>query len=77
MTRPNISINVNYVSQFMPSPIEANFHAVKQILRYISSTLSHGLQLQAHGSLDLYAYSGANGLVVLFLIDQLLGFTPF
>jgi hypothetical protein len=77
MTRLDISINVNYVSQLMASPTEANFHAVKQILCYISGTLSHGLQLQAHGSLDLYAYSGADGLVVLLLIDQLLGFAPF
>ena len=60
MTRSDISFSVNYVSQFMASNTEANFHTVKRILHYISGTLSYGLQLQAHGSLDLYAYSDAD-----------------
>ena len=40
MTRPDISFSVSYASQFTASPFEANYHAVKQILRYISGTLS-------------------------------------
>jgi hypothetical protein len=77
MTRPDISFSVNYVSQFMASPTEANFHAVKRILHYISGTLSHGLQLQAHGSLDLYAYSDADWAGCLLTRRSTSGFCTF
>ncbi|RVW87716.1 Retrovirus-related Pol polyprotein from transposon TNT 1-94 [Vitis vinifera] len=46
ITRPDISYSVNRVCQFMQAPLTAHWKAVKRILRYLASTLHHGLHLQ-------------------------------
>jgi hypothetical protein len=50
ITRPNISFAVNKVCQFLQAPSTAHLTAVKRILQYLKSTMSHGLQL--HSSLN-------------------------
>lgn len=51
--------NVNYVSdQFMASPSEANYHATGFFVTFLALFLM--AYIQAHGSLDLYAYSNAD-----------------
>ncbi|MCI20580.1 copia protein, partial [Trifolium medium] len=47
LTRPEISVAVNKVCQFLSNPLEEHWKAVKRILRYLSGTLHHGLLLQA------------------------------
>nr|XP_016496044.1 PREDICTED: uncharacterized mitochondrial protein AtMg00810-like [Nicotiana tabacum] len=59
-TRPNIPFAVNQVSQFMHSPLEVHYTAVKCILRYLNGSLSHGLFIRG-GSIDhLICYSDAD-----------------
>jgi hypothetical protein len=50
ITRPNISFAVNKVCQFLQAPSTAHLTAIKRILQYLKSTMSHGLQL--HSSLN-------------------------
>ncbi|KAM1276192.1 hypothetical protein ACFX2J_028490 [Malus domestica] len=42
-TRPDLSFSVNLVCQFMHSPQEPHFQAVKCILRYLKGTLGYGI----------------------------------
>ena len=61
ITRPNIAYAVNFVSQFLHSPTEDHFLAVKCLLRYVKGTLHFGLTFHpsdAPGT--LIAYSDAN-----------------
>jgi histone deacetylase 1/2 len=46
VTRPEISYSVNKVCQFLSSPLEDHWKAVKRILRYLQGTLHHGLLIQ-------------------------------
>ncbi|XP_028072572.1 uncharacterized protein LOC114274795 [Camellia sinensis] len=59
ITRPDIAFAVNHACQAMQSPSEADFAAVKHLLRYLKGSLSHGLQF-ASGSLDLFAFSDSD-----------------
>lgn len=45
-TRLEITYCVNRVCQFMQTPLESHWQAVKRILRYLSGTLNFGLTLQ-------------------------------
>lgn len=45
ITRPEISLAVNKVCQFLSNPFEDHRKAVKRILRYLQGTLNHGLHL--------------------------------
>lgn len=60
ITRPDISYAVNKASQFMHSPSEEHWLAVKRILRYLKGTIHLGLHVSATSSLDLHAYSDAD-----------------
>ena len=46
ITRPEISFSVNKVSQFMASPLDSHWKAVKRILRYLAGTMDYGLHVQ-------------------------------
>ncbi|KAG8475425.1 hypothetical protein CXB51_032251 [Gossypium anomalum] len=43
ITRPDLSFCVNKLSQFMNSPSELHWKAVKRVLRYLIGTMEHGL----------------------------------
>nr|GEU31563.1 ribonuclease H-like domain-containing protein [Tanacetum cinerariifolium] len=59
-TRPDISYAVQQVCLFMHDPREPYFLALKRILRYVSGTLSYGLQLYSSTTSTLVAYSNAD-----------------
>nr|GEW44753.1 ribonuclease H-like domain-containing protein [Tanacetum cinerariifolium] len=59
-TRPNISYAVQQVCLYIRDPQEPHFSALKQIMRYVRSTLDHGLQLYSSSVSFLVAYSDAN-----------------
>ena len=46
LTRPEISLAVNKVCQYMANPLDSHWAVAKRILRYLKGTLSHGLLLQ-------------------------------
>lgn len=57
LTRPDISFAVNKVSQYMHQPSANHWIAVKQILRYLHGTLTHGLFFSSKSDFSLHAYS--------------------
>ncbi|XP_020262193.1 uncharacterized protein LOC109838136 [Asparagus officinalis] len=60
LTRPDISYAVNIVCQHMQAPTNAHYQMVKRILRYVKGSLSHGMRILAHSTLDLYEFSDAD-----------------
>ncbi|KAE8720564.1 Fructose-1,6-bisphosphatase [Hibiscus syriacus] len=60
-TRLDIVFAVNKVVQFMQSPCEVHFVAVKRILRYLAGTLNYGLVFSVGDArLNVKAFLGAN-----------------
>jgi hypothetical protein len=60
LTRPDISFVVNRVCQFMSSPTDVHWTAVKRILRYLHSTIDLGLCFTRSSSSLLSSYSDAD-----------------
>jgi hypothetical protein len=60
LTRPDIAFAVNKVFQFMHAPRDLHWSAVKRILRYLKSTIDHGLLIKKCSSHQLFAYSDAD-----------------
>ena len=60
ITRPDISFAINRVCQYLQSPRDTHWSAVKRILRYIRFTVSHGLHIRPTSSGCLSAYSDAD-----------------
>lgn len=60
ITRPEISFSVNKVSQFMHSPLQPHWKAVKRILRYLRGTLHFGLFLHRSPTLNVTGFSDAD-----------------
>jgi histone deacetylase 1/2 len=60
LTRPDISYSVNKVCQFLHSPTEIHWTAVKRILRYLQGTSDYGLVLRRSTSTLLSAFSDAD-----------------
>ncbi|KAJ0532731.1 putative RNA-directed DNA polymerase [Helianthus annuus] len=59
-TRPDLSYSIGVVSRYMQLPKESHFAAVKQILRYIRGTISHGLRYKRGGNGKLKGYSDSS-----------------
>ncbi|XP_047314481.1 uncharacterized mitochondrial protein AtMg00810-like [Impatiens glandulifera] len=60
ITRPDLSYVVSSVSQFLQSPTEDHFLAVKRILRYVKGTLHFGLLFTKHHDSSILGYSNAD-----------------
>ncbi|XP_016751575.1 secreted RxLR effector protein 161-like [Gossypium hirsutum] len=59
ITRPNLSFCVNKLSQFINSPSEMHWKAVKRVLRYLIGTMEHGLCF-SKGQFKLECYCDAD-----------------
>lgn len=46
LMRPDLSFAMNHAYQYMHSPTEAHFTALKRIIRYIKGTLNFGILLK-------------------------------
>ncbi|KAD3640379.1 hypothetical protein E3N88_29602 [Mikania micrantha] len=60
LSRPDTTFAVNKVYQFMHSPTENHWSAVKRILCYLQGICNFGLLLQHHSSSVLHAYTDAS-----------------
>ena len=60
LTRPNISFVVNKVCQFMRSPFNVHWQAIKRILRYLKGTSHYGLSIQATLYYNLTCFTDAD-----------------
>lgn len=59
-TRPDISLAVRRLSQFMHQPTETHWQAVKRVLRYLAGTTSHGIHMCVGSPLTLHAFTDAD-----------------
>lgn len=59
-TRPDIAFAMNKVSQFMNYPLDDHWTTVKQLLRYVKATASHGLSFKGITNSLLHRYSNSN-----------------
>lgn len=60
LTRPDISLSVNKLSQFMHRPTLDHWYAVKRVLRYLAGTSSRGIFLPANNEPVLHAFTDAD-----------------
>ncbi|KAF3668615.1 putative LRR receptor-like serine/threonine-protein kinase-like [Capsicum annuum] len=59
-TRPDISFQINKLSQFMHAPTQTHWSLVKRLLRYLQYTKNHGLQITSKTHPGLFMYSDAD-----------------
>ena len=59
-TRPDLSVAVGILSQFMQSPTQAHWVGIKRVFRYIRGTLNYGLVYRSSESCKLYGYSDSD-----------------
>lgn len=60
ITRPDVEFPVNKLAQHMQSPTSTHMQALKRILRYLKSTISHGLHLTKSSNQTLTAFCDAD-----------------
>ncbi|XP_026377663.1 uncharacterized protein LOC113271956 [Papaver somniferum] len=60
LTRPDISIVLNKVCQYMHDPFVEHWELVKRILRYLKGTVDYGLHLYPKQDYSLHAYCDAD-----------------
>jgi hypothetical protein len=60
LTRPDIAFAVNRVCQFLATPTDVHWSAVKRILRYVKGTINFGLHFQKSSSTELSVYTDAD-----------------
>ncbi|XP_019053099.1 PREDICTED: uncharacterized protein LOC109114615 [Nelumbo nucifera] len=60
LARPDVAFAVNKVCQFLQSPTDEHWGAVKRNLRYLKGTIDSGLIFSAHSSDTLIAYFDAD-----------------
>ncbi|XP_026384523.1 pentatricopeptide repeat-containing protein At1g12300, mitochondrial-like [Papaver somniferum] len=60
LTRPDISVAVNKVCQYMHEPYVEHWELVKRIIRYLKHTVDYGLHLKSSRDFSLHAYSDAD-----------------
>ena len=59
-TRPDLSVAVGVLSQFMKNPGKEHWVGIKRVFRYIKGTLDYGLKFSHSDSFCLYGYSDAD-----------------
>ena len=60
ITRPELAYSVHKVCQYMHSPLQSHWVAVKRILRYLAGTLDYGLHITRTSHFDVTAFSDAD-----------------
>jgi hypothetical protein len=57
---PDLSFSVGVCSRFQSNPKESHFIAVKRIIKYVNSTLNHGIFYSQNTNLNIVGYSDAD-----------------
>jgi hypothetical protein len=65
--QPDICFFVNRVCQFMHSPTDSRWAAIKRILRYLKGTSSYGFHVTQGSFFALHGFTVQIGLVVLMI----------
>ena len=60
ITRLDTSFSINKLCQFMQSPTDLHWQAVKRLLHYLKGTTSFGLSFHSSLDLQLTAYANAD-----------------
>lgn len=60
LTRPDISLTVNRLSQFMHAPASLHWTALKHLLWYLHGTLHHGIFFNCRSPTTLHAFTDAD-----------------
>ncbi|GKV02840.1 hypothetical protein SLEP1_g15229 [Rubroshorea leprosula] len=60
ITRPDIAFSVGLVSRFMQAPRKPHLEAVKQILKYVNTTLDMGLFYKKEANFSLLGFTDAD-----------------
>ncbi|KAK2992385.1 hypothetical protein RJ640_018304 [Escallonia rubra] len=60
ITRPKLSFSINKLAQFMQTPTDHHWMALKRALPYLKGTLSHGLRFHKSPSISVTAFSDAD-----------------
>lgn len=60
MTHLDITFVVNKLCQYMHSPTDVHWKAVKRLLRYLLATISHGLFFTPESTLQLQYFSDSD-----------------
>lgn len=62
ITWPELAFSIHKVCQYMHNPLEEHWKCVKRILRYLSSTVTHGLLLQPSSvsTMTIHAFCDAD-----------------
>jgi hypothetical protein len=77
MTRPDLSFSVNKVCQYIQTPTDAHWAAVKRILRYVKGTLDLGLKIQKSPTMLLSGFSNVDWTGCLDDRRSISGFAVF
>jgi len=56
-TRPNIAFALGKLSQYLKDPIEHHMSALKNLIRYLRSTITYYLKYTSYGNPLLVIYS--------------------
>ncbi|XP_019259515.1 PREDICTED: uncharacterized protein LOC109237644 [Nicotiana attenuata] len=76
-THSDISFSMNKLSQFMHSPSEVHWKALKQVLRYLQGTMQFFLRIQIDNDFKLHMYSDADWAVDASDRASTTGYIPF
>ena len=60
LTRPDVAFAVNKLAQYMQSPTDDHWNALKRFLRYLVRTIDYGVILCNNSPLSLHAFSDAD-----------------
>lgn len=60
LTRPDVQLSVNRLSQFMGKPNQVHWMAMKRVLCFLAGTLSHGILLRRMTDTGISTYCDAN-----------------